>query len=120
VIGLANVAGAIWWLNRSLATRAEFDLTRRRLTLVRLGLPGRRVVQLELADIGGVEAEKGSDSEGGVIWRPVLRLRSGERMTLSELWSHDEKAVQQAVSAVVQACRLFLAVFLVPLLTSCS
>lgn len=105
-IGLANGAAAIWWLNRSLATRAEFDLTRRRLTLVRVGLPGRRVVQLELADVVGVEAERGSDSEGGVVWKPVLRLRSGERINLSELWSHDEKEVRKAVGVVAEACRL--------------
>lgn len=106
VIGLANCAGAIWWLNRSLASRAELDLTRRRLTLVRVGLPGRRVVQVELADIAGVEAERGCDSEGGTTWRPVLVLRRGERLNLSELWSHDEKEVREAVGVLAEACRL--------------
>jgi hypothetical protein len=106
VIGLANCAGAIWWLNRSLASRAELDLTRRRLTLVRVGLPGRRVVRLELTEIVGVEAERGSDSEGGVIWKPVLRLRSGERLNLSELWNHDEQEVKHAVGVVAEVCRL--------------
>ena len=105
-IGLANWFGGIWWLKRSLATRAEFDLTRRRLTLVRVGLPGRRVVRLDLSEITGVEAERGCDSEGGTTWRPVLTLRNGERMNLSELWSHDEKEVQQAVATVEGACRL--------------
>ena len=112
IIGLANCAGAIWWLNRSLASRAEFDLTRRRLTLVRVGLPGRRVVQVELADIVGVEAERGSDSDGGVIWKPVLRLRSGERVNLSELWNHDEQEVKRAVGMVAEVCRLALLVAL--------
>ena len=106
LIGLANCGGAIWWLTRSLASRAELDLTLRRLTLVRFGLPGRRVVQVELADIVGAEAERGSDSEGGVIWKPVLRLRSGERMNLSELWNHDEREVKQAVAVVAEVCRL--------------
>jgi hypothetical protein len=105
-IGLGVGAGAIWWLARSLATRAELDLTRRRLTLVRLGLPGRRVVRLELSEITGVDAEQGKDSDGDATWRPVLRLRSGERMALSELWSHDEKEVREAVATVAGACRL--------------
>ena len=105
-VGLAVGTGAVWWLKRSLATRAEFDLTRRQLTLVRLGLSGRRVLRLELADVEGIEAERGSDSEGGTTWRPVLRLRSGERVNLSELWSHDEKEVQQAVGVVAEVCRL--------------
>jgi hypothetical protein len=69
LIGLGVGAGAIWWLRRSSATRAELDLTRQRLTLVRLGLAGRLVVQLELSEIGGVEEEQGTDGDGGVIRR---------------------------------------------------
>jgi hypothetical protein len=106
LIGLGVGAGAIWWLRRSSATRAELDLTRQRLTLVRLGLAGRLVVQLELSEIGGVEEEQGTDGDGGVIWRPLLRLRNGERIALSELWSHDEKEVKRAVAVVTEACRL--------------
>ena len=103
-IGLGVGAGAIWWLNRSRATRAQLDLTHQRLTLVRLGLSGRRVVRLQLSDIAGVEAERGTDGDGGSIWRAMLRLRDGQRIALSELWSHDEKAVKQAVAIVAQAC----------------
>ena len=103
--GVSVGAGGIWWLGRSPATRAEIDLTRRRLTMVRLGLQGRRVIRMPLSDVAGVEAERGSDSDGGTIWRPVLRLRSGERVALSELWSHDERGVRQAVAVVSDACR---------------
>lgn len=103
-LGLAVGAGGIWWLNRSIATRAELDLTHQRLTLVRLGLSGRRVVRLQLSDIAGVEAERGTDGDGGAIWRAMLRLRDGQRIALSELWSHDEKEVKQAVAILAQAC----------------
>lgn len=105
-LGLGVGAGAIWWLLRSLATRAELDLARRRLTLTRFGLSGRRVVRLELSEIVGVDAEQGTDSDGGATWRPVLRLRNGHRIALSELWSHDEKEVREAVATVAGACRL--------------
>lgn len=104
-LGLAVGAAAVWWLNLSTATHAEVDLTHQRVTLVRLGLTGRRVVRLPLSDIAGIEAERGTDDEGGATWRPVLRLRSGARVALSELWSHDEKAVRMAVQAVAEACR---------------
>ena len=104
-IGLSVGVGALWWLNRSLATRAEIDLTRRRLTLVRLGLPGRRVVRLELDEIAAVEVERGTDGDGGTMWRSVLRLRNGDPVALSVLWSHDEKEVQRAVAVVAEACR---------------
>jgi hypothetical protein len=105
-IGLGVGAGGVWWFRRSSSTRAEFDLARQRLTLMRIGLQGRRVVQLPLSDIVGIEAERGSDGDGGVIWRAVLRLGNGERVALSELWSHNEKEVQQAVRVVAEACRL--------------
>jgi hypothetical protein len=105
-VGLGVVAGALWWLSRSPATLVQLDLTRRRLRLVRFGLAGRHVRQLSFDDLESVEVEQGTDDEGGPIWRPIARVRSGRPVTLSELWSHDEAAVREAVAAVAEACRL--------------
>ena len=105
-VGLGVIAGALWWLARSPATRVELDLTRRRLRLVRLGLRGRQERQLSFEELEGVEVEHGTDSDGGTVWRPVVRLRTGAVLLLSELWSHDQAGVQECVAAMAEACRL--------------
>ncbi len=86
-IGLGVSAGAMWWLRRSPASRVELDPTRSRVSVVRLGLSGRQVRELAFSDLASVEVEVGADSDGGTVWRPAVRLRGGEPVLLSELWS---------------------------------
>ena len=62
--------------------------------------------RLSFDDLEIAEVEQGSDSEGGPIWRPVVRLRDGQRVLLSELWSHDRVGVAEGVAAVAAACGL--------------
>ena len=106
VVGSGVAAGALWWLAQNPATEATLDLTRRLLTLVRWGLLGRRVRRLSLSELETLELVQGADSDGDPIWRPAVRLRSGELVLLSELWSHDEAAVRASVAAVADSCRL--------------
>src|SRR5215211_7954316 len=42
-IGLGVSAAALWWLGQSPASRVELDLIRSRVSVVRLGLFGRRI-----------------------------------------------------------------------------
>jgi hypothetical protein len=105
-IGLGVCTGAIWWLARNPRSDIEVDLTRRNLRIVRLGITGRQVRQLPFDQLQNVELEQGSDSDGDPIWRPVVRLRSGGLLLLSELWSHDEAEVRRAAGTVADACRL--------------
>jgi hypothetical protein len=106
LVGIGVSTGALWWLARSPASQVQLDLTRRRLRLVRSGLSGRLVRQLSFDELSNVEVEEGSDNEGGLVWRPALRLRSGELVLLSELWSHDQAGVRAGMAAVAEACRL--------------
>jgi hypothetical protein len=103
-IGLGVGAGALWWLVRNPGTRVQLDLTRRHLRLLRVGLGGRRIRRIDFQQIDGVQVEQGTDSDGCVIWRPAVRLKNGELLLLSELWSHDEKEIKRAVAIVAQAC----------------
>jgi hypothetical protein len=105
-VGIGVSTGALWWLGRSPATRVHLDLARRRLRLVRFGLSGRRARELTFDDLEGVEMEQGSDSDDGPVWRPAVRLRSGQLVLLSELWSHDLAGVQRSLVVVSEACRL--------------
>lgn len=105
-LGLSVCAGAVWWLAKNPASKVHLDLTRRSLRLVRWGLVGRQVRQLTFDKLEGTLVEHGEDSEGGRIWRPAVRLRSGEIVLLSELWSHDEADVRTAVATVAEVCRL--------------
>jgi hypothetical protein len=89
-IGVGVSLGALWWLARNPKTHVQLDLTRRHVQLVRIGLSGRHLRRLSFDDLEAAEVEQGSDSEGGAIWRPVVRLRDGHRVLLSELWSHDQ------------------------------
>jgi hypothetical protein len=102
-LGLGVSAGALWWLWRNPATHVQLDLTRRRLRLVRSGLSGRQVRWLSFDDLQSVEVEQGTDSEGGAVWRPAVRLRGGQLVLLSELWSHDQAGVEEGVSVVSTA-----------------
>jgi hypothetical protein len=105
-LGAGVSAGALWWLARNPATQVQLDLTQRRLRLVRIGLSGRLVRQFSFDDLASAEVEQGTDDEGGLIWRPAVRLRSGEKVLLSELWSHDRAEVEEGRAVVVQACGL--------------
>jgi hypothetical protein len=105
-VGVGVSTGALWWLARSPATRVQLDLSRRRFRLVRFGLSGRLVRQFSFDDLAGVEVEQGVDDEGGAVWRPAVRLRSGELVLLSELWSHDQASVEESVAVLATACGL--------------
>jgi len=105
-VGLGVSAGALWWLGRSPASTVELDLTRSRMRVMRLGLSGRQVRQLPFSEMEKVEVEVGADGEGGSVWRPRVRLRSGEHVLLSELWSHNPRGTEAVVSVVADACRL--------------
>ena len=103
-IGMGVSVGAVSWLARTPTMRVQLDLTRRQVQLVRIGLSGRHVRRLSFDDLEAAEVEQGSDSEGGAIWRPVVRLRDGHRVPLSELWSHDHAGVAEGVAVVAAAC----------------
>jgi len=105
-IGVGVSAGALWWLAQNPRTEVRLDLTRRLLTLVRLGVLGRRERQHSFTELEAVELVQGKDSDGDPIWRPAARLRSGELVLLSQLWSHDEPAVRACVGAVADSCRV--------------
>jgi hypothetical protein len=105
-IGVGVSVGALWWLARSPTTHVQLDLTRRHMQLVRIGLSGRRVRRLSFDDLEVAEVDRGSDSEGGPVWRPAVRLRDGQRVLLSELWSHDHVGVAESVAVVAAACGL--------------
>ncbi len=105
-IGVGVSAGALWWLGQSPSTRVQLDLARRRLRLVRLGLTGRQVRELPFDELENVEVEQGTDSDGGAMWRLAARLRTGDRLPLSELWSHDRAGVEAGAAAVANACHI--------------
>jgi hypothetical protein len=106
VIGVAVSAGALWWLSRNPRTQVTLDLSRRSLLLVRVGITGWRVRQHSFDQLERVELERGADSDGDPIWRPRMRLRDGEVLLLSQLWSHEEAEVRRDLGAVAQACRV--------------
>lgn len=105
-IGFGVSAGALWWLGQSPASLVELDLIRSRVSVVRLGLFGRRVRELAFRDLKSVEVEVGTDSEGGTVWRPALCLQSGERVLMSRLWTHDSRESEEMVTTVAEICRL--------------
>jgi hypothetical protein len=76
------------------------------LLLVRFGLSGRQIGSLSFDELERAEVDRGTDSDGGTVWRPAVRLRRGQLVLLSQLWSHDQAGVEEAVSVVAEACRL--------------
>jgi hypothetical protein len=106
LIGMGVSSGALWWLAQNPGTTLRLDLTRRSVTVVRWGILGRRTRQLRFDQLEGVELEESKDSDGDPMWRPVMRLRDGEAVRLSELWEHDERGVRASVAALAQSCGL--------------
>ena len=105
-VGFGVSAGALWWLGQSPASKVELDLTRSRVSVVRLGIFGRQVREFAFRDLESVEVEVGADSEGDTMWRPALRLRSGEQVPMSRLWTHDPRESHEVVAAVAEICRI--------------
>jgi hypothetical protein len=105
-IGAGVCAGALWWLERSPGTEVQLDLTHRSLRLVRRGIFGRFVRQIPFDQLERALVEQGDDSDGGTVYRPAVRLRGGDVVPLSVLWSHDEPGVRTAVATVAELCRL--------------
>jgi hypothetical protein len=105
-IGLGVTGGAILWLRHTPGTRTELDLTRRRLRVVRLGIAGRRLTELAFGEVASFQVEEQMDGEGTPVWRLAALVRSGERVGLSELWSHDRSAIDEAATIMSHACGL--------------
>jgi hypothetical protein len=78
------------------------------MQLVRLGLTGRKVEEFRFDEVAEVTVEHGKDSDGGVVTRPVARLKNGTTIYLSELWSHDAQGVATAAGQVARTCGLAL------------
>jgi hypothetical protein len=105
-VGFGVCAGALWWLSLSPLTELRLDLTRRSLRLVRWGITGREVRQLPFDQLQRVELEQQQDSDGDPMWRPAVRLRSGEMVRLCQLWDQDQASVRAGATAFAEACRL--------------
>jgi hypothetical protein len=71
-------------------------------------LTGRKVQEFRFEDVAEVTVEQGEDSDGGVVIRPVARLRSGPTILLSQLWSHDSEGVFAAAREFARTCGLTL------------
>jgi hypothetical protein len=105
-VGLGVFAGGMWWLAQNPSTKVELDRTRRSLRLVRWGILGREVRALRFDELESVVAEETEDGDGGKVWRPAVRLRSGGVLPLSLLWSHNEPGIRSAVATVTEVCGL--------------
>jgi hypothetical protein len=106
LIGAGVSAGALWWLWRSPRTEVEFDLPRGSLRVARIGLSGRRVWEVAVADLATVEVETSADTDGKPVVRPVVTLKDAQRIPLSALWSHDAFAAGEVARTVAKACGL--------------
>ncbi|HKG32479.1 MAG TPA: hypothetical protein VKB22_01980 [Gemmatimonadales bacterium] len=106
LIGMGVSSGALWWLTQHPGTMLRLDLTRRSVTVVRWGILGRRTRQLRFDQLEGVEVEESKDSDGDPMWRPVVRLRGGAVVRLSELWEHDERGVRASLAVFAESCGL--------------
>ena len=106
VVGLGVCAGALWWLARSPGTEVQLDRTHQVLRIMSWGLRGRQLHEFRFDGLESAFVDEGEDNDGGTVWRPAVRLRSGGVVLLSELWSHDQTRVRMVVATVADACRI--------------
>jgi hypothetical protein len=78
-----------------------FDRRRRKIFLVGTLPWRRRRAAWRFDDVATVEPEQRLDSEGDPMWRPVLVLKSGERIPMMANWRNDRDSI---VAICRQAC----------------
>jgi hypothetical protein len=105
-IGVLGGGGTMWWLAMNPSTRVEIDAAGRQMRLRLLGLSGRRTRTVSFSELEYVGVQGGQDSDGGAVWRPLIRLRGGEIVLLSRLWSHDRSGAEKVAAAVADECGL--------------
>ncbi len=100
-LGVVGMGAGLYMIDRSPRSRAIWDLSARRLTLLRTGLSSKEQSQYDFSEIDQYMIEQGEDSGGDPIYRPALQLIDGSRKPISLLWNHNREDVEQAVRQFV-------------------
>jgi hypothetical protein len=100
LLGLAGVGAGIYVIYGAPETQTVFDAQTGEVRLKRRGLFRRETIEHSLSEIAAVYVEEGQDSEGDAIYRPTMRLWTGDEIRLSALWLHHRAACEDTVKAV--------------------
>lgn len=103
VMGAIGMGTGLYIIDRSPSSQAIWDSRSQKLTLIRKGLLSKEQTSYPLSDINQFVVDQGADSEGDSIFRPVLKLRKGDLVPLSELWNHNKNEVEELINQLQMA-----------------
>lgn len=101
VLGMAGMGAGAYIIDRSPRSQAVWDLSARRLTLIRTGLFSKEQSQYNFSEIDQYMVEQGEDSDGNQIYRPALQQIDGSRTPISLLWNHNREDVERVIRQFV-------------------
>ena len=102
VIGLGNIAGALYMIKREPASIVEIDKAAGEIRVRRWYPVGKRHKTYPLSSLSAVEVEITEHSEGGSVYRPRFCFDEGESVPLSLFWyqtREPSEAIQKEILA---------------------
>lgn len=98
VIGLANIAAALWMMKREPASVVELDRGADRVSIRRWGLLGGAVSSYPLHALLGADIETTEHTDGGTVYRPRLRFSTAASVPVSMFWYQKPDASRDVVA----------------------
>ena len=100
VIGIGNIAAALWMMEREPASVVELDRGSDLVSIRRWGLLGRAASSYPLHELLGASVETTEHTDGGPVYRPRLRFLNGESVPISMFWAQKPNASRDVVDSV--------------------
>ena len=100
VIGLGNIAAALWMMKREPASVVELDRGADLVSIRRWGLLGRAASSYPLHALLDASVETTEHTDGGPVYRPRLRFSTGESIPVSLFWAQKPNASRNVVAHV--------------------
>jgi len=99
-ISLGGLAAGIWFIYTNPGTRLDFNKTKNMLTIRRWGLMKNEIEKHLLDNIEEIMLVESEDSEGDLVYRIELKLKSEKNASLTELWINNKEGLQKTIDTI--------------------
>ena len=98
IIGIGNIAGGLFMMKREPASVVELDFGAHQVRVRRWGITGSAERSYPLDALLGADVETSTHSDGGPVFRPILRFSTSESVPVSMFWSQKPNSSQDVVA----------------------
>jgi len=99
-ISLGGLTAGIWFIYTNPGTRLDFNKTKNMLTIRRWGLMKNEIEKHLLDNIEEIMLVESEDSEGDLVYRIELKLKSEKNASLTELWINNKEGLQKTIDTI--------------------